>query len=227
MESNPYLARSKPSQTSPSPRPPAPFHLLWGLLITIIVCFRRLPPHCIPSMHSLTTSVLGTSVSWSPNSLQTFQQVKDALSQARLLYHPVPYAPLAIRSDASDVGVDAILEQLMAGDWLTLGFFSWGLTSTECCYSVFHWELLATYAATRHFQSSIEGQRSSLFTNHHPLAQVVRCSLDPWSPWQQRYLSILAEFLADFLYLLASSNAVADALSLVASIYSHFRVAAF
>lgn len=41
----------------------------------------------------------------------------------------VPEAPITIRSNASDAGVEAVLEQVVAGQWRPLGFFSRGLTA--------------------------------------------------------------------------------------------------
>lgn len=64
--------------------------------------------------------------------------MKDALSQARLLYHPVPEAPLAIRSDASYVSMGTVLEQLLAGEWCLLGFFTHSLMSTELGLVILH-----------------------------------------------------------------------------------------
>lgn len=62
-----------------------------------------------------------------------------------------------------------------------LGFFSQTLLSTEQRYSVIDQELLVAYAAICHFRLSIKGRRYSLFTNHHPLAQLVHQAADTWT----------------------------------------------
>lgn len=89
---------------------------------------------------------------WSDSATASFQAAKDALATATLLSHADPHLPLALHSDASIVGVGAILEQFSKGKWHLLGLFSRTITPTEQRYSVFNWELLATLSATRHFQ---------------------------------------------------------------------------
>lgn len=121
--------------------------------------------------------------------------------------------PLALWSDASDVGIGTILKQLFEGELHPLGFFIWTLTPAEQWYSMFDRKLLATYAAIRHFWSSIEGCRCSFFTNHHFLTQAVCCVTDSWSSWQQCHLSTLTEFLGDDRYLPGSCNVPDGSLS--------------
>ncbi|KAJ8362327.1 hypothetical protein AAFF_G00379780 [Aldrovandia affinis] len=41
-----------------------------------------------------------------------------------MLSHPVPDAPIALTTDASDYAVGAVLEQLVKGTWRPLAFFS-------------------------------------------------------------------------------------------------------
>lgn len=150
------------------------------------------------------------AITWSDASLSSFQA---SLSQATLLRHPSPSAPLAIRTDASDTGITVVLGQLEKGEWRPLAFFSIALSPAKQRYSTFDREPLAAFAATQHFQSTVEGRRCVLFTDHCPLTQSVCHSSDPWSPQQQRHLSALTEFLADVQYLPGAFNLAANAQS--------------
>ena len=60
-----------------------------------------------------------TPVSWNP----AFEECKDALSQATLITHPKPDAPLAVFTDASEFAIGAGLQQHVNGAWQPLDFF--------------------------------------------------------------------------------------------------------
>lgn len=89
-----------------------------------------------------------STLSWSEGADKAFLAAKGAMSDACILYHPLLYAPLALHTDASDVGIKAVLEQLMEGEQCLLGFISHMLTSAKRQYSIFDQKLLAVYAAT-------------------------------------------------------------------------------
>jgi len=56
--------------------------------------------------------------------VKAFQDAKDALASATLLHHPVLDAQLVLTTDASDIGVGAVLEQEIDGEFQPLAFFS-------------------------------------------------------------------------------------------------------
>ena len=73
------------------------------------------------------------------------------LAQATLLVHPKPEAPTNIVTDASDVAVGAVLQQLIDGEWCPIAYFLKKLKPAETRYSAFDRELLAVYLAIKHF----------------------------------------------------------------------------
>lgn len=112
-------------------------------------------------------------------------------SHATLLVHPMSHAEICISSDASDVGVRAVLEQ-HHGQWLPLGFYSQSLSSTE------RWDLWQ--GAVWKFQVMAEGRCCTWVTDQTPLAQAFMIASDPWSPQQQHHLSAIAETIQDILH---------------------------
>ncbi|GFR74030.1 polyprotein [Elysia marginata] len=68
---------------------------------------------------------------WSDVMTEAFSSSKTALVNATMLTHPVHGAPIALISDASDVAVGAVLEQLSNGSWQPLAFFSKQLQPAE------------------------------------------------------------------------------------------------
>ena len=154
-----------------------------------------------------------TKIQWTEDMTRAFEQSKELLTHATVLAHPRGDAPLAILTDASDVGVGACLQQLQDGIWVPLGFFSRRLQPREQRYSTFDRELLAAHLAARHFRHWIEGTECILYTDHHPLVDAVKKSVDAWSSRQQRHLSSLAEYFKEIRYHHGEANTAADSLS--------------
>ncbi|XP_060810227.1 uncharacterized protein LOC132904318 [Amyelois transitella] len=110
-----------------------------------------------------------TKINWSDKSVQAFEQCKLSLKEAVMLSHPVPNVPLSIMSDASDKFAGAVLQQLVNGKWLPLGYFSKKFTTAQQKYSTYDRELTAIYMAIKHFRYQFEGRELIIFTDHKPL----------------------------------------------------------
>jgi hypothetical protein len=94
---------------------------------------------------------LPKTLEWSDKAEAAFTSGKAALANCTKLVHPTPGAVISLAVDASDTHVGGVLQQLTQGSWLPLAFFSRKLSSTELKYSTFDRELLAAFAAIRHF----------------------------------------------------------------------------
>ena len=154
-------------------------------------------------------------VAWSPARARAFDEVKLALANATLLAHPLPTAPIALTTDASDMAVGAVVEQRVANAWQPLAFFSRRLRDAECKYSAFDRELLALYLATRHFRFLLEGRDFTAYVDHKPLTFAMAKTTEPWSARQQRHLAAISEYTTDIRHVAGKCNPVADCLSRV------------
>ena len=86
-------------------------------------------------LHTLLTCThVKLELQWSECCVSAFDAAKEALAQATLLFHPTPDAPTAIMTDASDVAVGAVLQQLV-NQWQSISYFSCKLSHTERHYS--------------------------------------------------------------------------------------------
>jgi hypothetical protein len=94
-----------------------------------------------------------------------------------------------------------------------LVFFSAQLDKAQVNYSAFDRELFAVVAAIKHFRFMLEGRPFTVFTDHRPLVGALSRRSDPWSSWQQRHLSFIAEFSPTIRHIASQSNVVADTLS--------------
>lgn len=91
-------------------------------------------------------------MTWTQDALLAFSSSKEALATATLLFHPKLEAPTSIMTDASDNAIGAVLQQQTDALWHPIFYFYRALTQTKSRYSTFDKELLAIYAAIKHFR---------------------------------------------------------------------------
>ena len=173
----------------------------------------------VPALASIMTPLYSVlqgkpkSLTWGPPQDAAFQAAKSALSAATYLQFPVPSASLFLTTDASDVAMGAVLEQTVQGRAQPIAFFSRKLSPTEARYSTFDRELLAVYAAVRHFRHFLQGTTFTIQTDHLPLVHALSKKTDPLSARQQRHLSAISEYNCTLKHVPGKKNPVADALS--------------
>ncbi|GFR66903.1 Pol polyprotein [Elysia marginata] len=136
------------------------------------------------------------------------------LGKAVLLHHPRSDAVTSLTVDASNKAIGGQLEQRHGRLWVPIAFFSRKLSEAEQKYSAFDRELLASYAAVKHFRHFLEGRPFTIFTDHKPLTTVLSSHID-CSPRQTRHLSFISEFIR---HIKGKFNVVADALSRINSV---------
>ena len=180
--------------------------------------YRRFIKGAAGVLKPLTDALCGTSgkaakLDWSPSMLAAFETSKKQMVQVTHLAHPGKMAKLALSVDASGTHVGAALQQEMSGSLQPLGFFSRKLNTAEQKYSAFDRELLAVYAAIRHFRWALEGRRFYVLSDHKPHTLALHRQSDAWSARQQRHLSYVAEYTSDIRHVPGKENVVADCLS--------------
>jgi cleavage and polyadenylation specificity factor subunit 1 len=137
--------------------------------------YRRFLPHAAATQASLHAILSGPRVkgsypiSWMPELKQAFDACKASLSQSTLLAHPDPAVSLALVTDASNSAMGVILQQPVGNDWQPLAFFSKKFNPAQQKYSAYNHELLAVYAAVKHFRHMLEACHFTIFTDHKPI----------------------------------------------------------
>ena len=162
-------------------------------------------------LHHLTEK--SATFVWTEECQKAFQILKDLLSQAPVLCYPSLTRDFELQTDASAVGLGAVLEQ----DGHVVAYASRSLTQAERQYSVIERECLAVLFAVKQFRHYLLGRAFVLHTDHQPLqwlsAQKMEGRLCRWA-------LALQEFDFTIKYRRGSSNANADALSGVPTIHS-------
>lgn len=153
------------------------------------------------------------ALTWTDTARDAFRVCREALASTARLVHPCHEAPLRLSTDASNVAVGAVLEQLVDGNWQPVSFFSRKLTGAQSRYSAYDRELLAAYLAARHFVHSIEGRPTTLRTDHRPLLFMFSQKMEKLIDRQARHIAFLSQLFHNVEHISGESNVVPDALS--------------
>ena len=149
---------------------------------------------------------------WNAAQEQSFQTLKFALTNAPILAFPDYTAPFLLYTDASALGLGAVLMQTDEnGKNRAIAYASRTLNSAESNYSVTHQETLAIIWALKTFKDIILGYPITCYTDHSAVTELFkgRNLTGRLARW---YLTI-QEFNPTFKYLPGRANKVADALS--------------
>ncbi|UYV74544.1 hypothetical protein LAZ67_12000082 [Cordylochernes scorpioides] len=181
--------------------------------------------HILAPLYSLLkTKSPNASLNWTSDTLEAFQNIKNALAENTLLKYPQPNSTLSVMVDASNVAVGGVLQQLNDTAWEPISFFSKKLSPAETKYSAFDRNLLAAFLSVKHFSYFLDGKTFMLFTDHKPLTYAFT-SKSERSPRQERHLNYLSQFSMDIRYVKGSENIVADTLSRIEiETFNHTKV---
>ncbi len=149
---------------------------------------------------------------WNDPQQHCFSTLKDALTHAPILAFPDYKLPFTMCTDASALGIGAVLMQTEEGRLpRATAYASRLLTYAEFQYSVTHLGALAIVWALHHFRDIILGYPVTVYTNHTAVTELFHGTnltgrLARW------YLTI-QQFEPTLRYLSGKANTVADALS--------------
>ncbi|CAJ0968777.1 unnamed protein product [Ranitomeya imitator] len=138
----------------------------------IIGYYRRFIPNFAGKSASLTDLLKGKKtvmVKWNPQAEEAFQSLKSALCGQPVLISPDFKKTFIVQTDASEVGLGAVLSQEVNGDEHPVTYLSRKLTPAEKNYSVVEKECLAIKWALESLRYYLLGRQFRLVTDHSPL----------------------------------------------------------
>ena len=107
--------------------------------------------------------------SWGEAEAAAFHQLKHLLTTAPILGYPDPKLPFVLDTDASDVGIGAVLSQVCDGKERVIAYGSRTLTKAERRYCITRRELLAVVHFSKAYRHFLSGARFLLRTDHAAL----------------------------------------------------------
>ena len=144
---------------------------------------------------------------WSSTTQYAFDQLKLALSTAPVLALPDFQSPFTVETDASGVGMGAVLSQ--KGHPVT--YFSKPFSAKLLRSSTYVRELFAITAAIKKWRQYLLGRRFLIIIDHRSLKELLTQTIQ--TPEQHMYIARLMGYDYEIQYRSGTHNQAADALS--------------
>lgn len=150
---------------------------------------------------------------WSENQEKAFQNLKDTISSDSVLAYPsmLPEHEFRLHTDASDIGISAVLAQDLGEGERPISFASRQLNAAEKKLSVTEKELLAVIFGTKQFRCYLYGRKFTLITDHRALGWLLK--LKEPSAKLTKWALRLSEFQYRVQHRPGKQHVVPDALS--------------
>ena len=153
---------------------------------------------------------------WTPQLEQAVEALKKAVTQAPVLVRYDALKETRVTTDASSVGIGAVLEQKHEEGWKPVAFWSRKLKDPETRYSATDLEWLAVVeAVSKVWYHFLEDLSFIVRSDHQALARKLHKSSQdpPFSARQARWIEKLMPFALTFEYVKGKENVIADVLS--------------
>ncbi|XP_061723525.1 uncharacterized protein K02A2.6-like [Cydia pomonella] len=157
----------------------------------------------------------GVRFEWNDECQVAFDRVKSALCSSKVLVHYSVSLPLVLTSDASSVGVAAVISHLTAEGERPIAYASRALTTAERAYAQIDREALGIIFGIRKFHQYLYGRKFILRTDHKPLTHIFgnKVGIPVMAASRiQRWAVLLSGYDYEIEYVASAKNC-ADALS--------------
>jgi hypothetical protein len=178
----------------------------------VVNYFRDFVPNLsslLAPLTDLTKGIKKGPITWSEEANTAFEQVKQAILQSLHLYWPNEQDPLVLTTDASDVGIGAILVQIQSDGEKPIACYSKKFSDTAQRWTTIEKECFAMFAAVMTFQSHLLARTFFIRTDHKNLVHLHNSIVPKVIRWRLRLL----EFSFIVLHVPGIDNVVADTLS--------------
>jgi hypothetical protein len=114
---------------------------------------------------------------WTEGCQTAFDTLKEKLTTAPILAYPDFSIPFRLYTDASNLGIGAVLSQMQGRKERVVAYASRTLKTSEKNYETTKKECLALVWGVKHFNPYITGMKYTIFTDHKALAYIAKLKL--------------------------------------------------
>ncbi|KAG1956974.1 gag-pol fusion protein [Pimephales promelas] len=176
--------------------------------------YRRFVPNFsarVAPLTDLTRKNCPNQICWTEEAMEAFQDIKAAVCEEPVLYCPNFEEPFVLQTDASDIGIGAVLLQGGSDNRHPVAYVSRKLYPREVRYSTVEKECLAVKWALDTFRYYLLGREFTIETDHRPLQWMDRMR-DTNARITRWYLS-MQPYKFNIQHVPGKSNTTADFLS--------------
>lgn len=174
-------------------------------LIGTINWARPFIPNLSNKMSLLTDKLKNEKFTWTDRDARTLEIITKEIANVEFLMHADLTQPFQLYSDASDIGIGAILKQ----NNKSIAIFSKKLNSSERNYTVVEKEFFGILKSVQHFKNFLLGSHVTIYTDNRNLT-----FLKPLpSSRMARWMLLLSEFSFEFKLIRTNENLEAGSLS--------------
>ena len=155
----------------------------------------------------LVAATITEPFQWTPSAQEAFDQLKQALSEAPVLTLPDFQMPFTVETDASGIGMGAVLSQ----KGHPIAYFSKQFPPKLRHSSTYVRELFAVTSAVKRWRQYLLGHKFTIITDHRSLKELLTQVVQ--TPEQHTYLARLMGYDFQIQFRSGATNQAADALS--------------
>ena len=203
---SPEITKTKAIHDWPTPRCQKYVQSFLGLLNF----YRRFFKDFATKAKPLTNLTGKAPFTWGPPEQDSFDTLKRLVASAPILRIFDPNLPTFVTTDASAIGIGAVLEQEVDNVRHPIAYFSRGLNIHEKRYVIRERELLSVVQAIKHWRAYLFGLTFIVHNDHESLKYLQ--TQDKLSDRQVHWLEFLHQFKFSIVPITGKSNTVADAL---------------
>ena len=156
-------------------------------------------------------------VNWGPAQQKAFDTLKRMITEKPILRIPDISRPFVLRTDASNIGLGAVLLQPYDGQYFPVSYASRKLLDREKNYSAIEKEGLALVWAVEKFRQYLYGIEFTLQTDHRPLVYINSAKFE--NSRVMRWALMLQNYRIHMESIKGSDNFGADYMSRVESVF--------
>ena len=150
---------------------------------------------------------------WTDAQQKSFEQLREKLTKALIVRYPDFSKPFFLYTDASTIGVGAVLAQKDRKQEYVIAYASRTLNPAERNYGITELECLAIIWAVKYFRHYLYGSRFTIITDHMALKWLLNSTAENANRRLERWKISLSEYEYDILYRKGSNHSNADAFS--------------